>query len=207
MQQSGLERMSSLNLKIGIGISFYQDFDSLYRMLQSLQSYPIDTIIAVDGKYAGHPAGPLLSDNDVLNLLNSFQTRTFIFELGGRSQIEQRQIYFEKSKEYGLDVIIVMDSDEYIIHERTDWRKFVEELEEHIRMNKDTYVQGYSIPLIINQKRYKEKDHTINSPRVFYRPWELQYVDNHWTIRNKKTGVAMGYQTDRTKLESLVIGH
>jgi hypothetical protein len=34
----------------------------------------------------------------------------------------------------------------------------------------------------------------------------LQYVDNHWTIRNKKTGVAMGYQTDRTKLEHLVIG-
>jgi hypothetical protein len=176
-------------------------------MLQSLQSYPIDHIIAVDGKYKGHPAKTQLSDKECTDLFKSFQIKYDIIPWQNASQIEKRQVYFELCKEKGIDVIIVMDSDEYVIHKKTNWPLFVEELENKVRYNKDTFVQGYTIPLLINQKgqRYPP-NHLINSARVFHRPWELQYVDNHYTIRNKKTGVNMGYQSDRTVLTQLTIG-
>lgn len=197
----------ALTLRLAIGLSFYNDFDSLRRMLTSLQAYPIDLIIAVDGKYKGHTGDKEVSDLECRHLFRAFQTPYYLFhEATAKTQIQQRQLYFDKAEVMDIDVIIVMDSDEYIIHDKTNWPLFIKELEEHIEMNKGTFVQGYSIPLVINQKPYKQKDYTINSPRLFHRPSELQYVDNHYTIRNKKTGVNMAYQTKETKLEHLVIG-
>lgn len=194
-------------LKIGIGLSFYQDFDSLRRLLQSLQSYPIDRIIAMDGRYKGHSGKEPLSDKKTRDLFKTIQTPVTLVDAPDSSQIVKRSLYFSECKLFDIDVIIVMDSDEYIIHDKTSWPRFMQELEEHIAMNKDTYIQAYTIPLLINQKgqRYPP-NHLINSARVFHRPWELQYVDNHFTVRNKKTGVNMGYQTATTKLEHLTIG-
>ena len=197
----GKEKMT---LRIGIGLSFYNDFDSLQRMLHSLQSYPINDIIAVDGRYKGHAGRNPLSDKVVTDLFKTIQTPNCIHLLPDVSQIEKRQLYFEHSKDRELDVIIVMDSDEFIVHHKTNWSLFIEELEHHINENKDTFIQAYTIPLIINQKRYTP-DYTINSARVFYKPWQLQYVENHHTIRNKRTGINMGYQTHTTKLEHLTI--
>lgn len=194
-----------MNLRIGIGLSFYNDFDSLCRMLQSLQSYPIDRIIAVDGRYEGHTGISRLSDKKTKDLFKSFQTPYEIIDAADVSQITKRQIYFDESQRHGIDNIIVMDSDEFVVHEKTNWALFIEELERHIRENKDTYIQGYTIPLYLHQKNYPP-DYVINSTRLYHKPWELQYVDNHFTVRNKKTGVNMLYQTETTKLDHFVIG-
>ena len=42
--------------KIGIGLCFYQDLHSLTRRLYSLQPYPIDYLIAVDGRFKEYPS-------------------------------------------------------------------------------------------------------------------------------------------------------
>lgn len=194
-----------MTLKIGIGLSFYQDFNSLHRMLDSIKRYPFDCLIAVDGRYKGYPGTRELSSADVRDLFASFQIPYMLIDAPNISQIEKRQIYFDESAKTPLDILIVMDSDEYIIHYRTKWDAFVKELEEHIDANKNTWIQGYTIPFQINQKRYTP-DYIINGARVFHRPWELQYVDNHFTIRNKRTGINMGYQTDTTLLTQLMIG-
>lgn len=161
-------------------------------------------LIAVDGRYEGHTGSKPLSDKKTRDLFKTIQTPSVIIDAPDTSQIVKRQIYFDKSEGYKLDAIIVMDSDEYVVNDKTDWALFIEELERHITENKHTFIKGYTIPLIINQKRYTP-DYAMNSARVFYRPWELQYVDNHFTIRNKRTAVNMGYQSDTTKLEHLTI--
>ena len=46
----------------------------------------------------------------------------------------------------------------------------------------------------------------MNSARVFHRPAELKYVDTHYAIRNKRTGVRMFYQSHNSVLTHLVIG-
>lgn len=198
------------NLKIAIGLSFYEDFDSLRRMLMSLQSYPIDMLIAVDGAYEGYPAKKWNSSDAVIELLDSFQTPIHRIE-GPPSRLhqnEKRQIYFDVCKEDNIDCLIVMDSDEYFIHEKTNWPLFIEDLEQKIRDNAHTYRQAYCIPVVLGDKGIQKMPagYTENLPRLFYKPWELQYVDDHYTIRNRKTGVMMTFEGNAT-LQHIAMGH
>lgn len=194
-------------LKIGIGLIFYNDFDSLRRFLQSLQSYPFDRLIAVDGRFKGHTGKTPLSDKKTRDLFKGFQTPYVIIDAPDISQIEKRQIYLDKSEEYDLDVLIVLDSDEFIRTDLTNWPLFIEELSNILKANRHTYIQGYTIPSYVNQKRYGSMDdYVINVSRVFYRPHTLKYVESHFEIRNKTTGVKMFYQSDTTVLQHLIIG-
>lgn len=198
------------NLKIGIGLSFYEDFDSLRRMLQSCQSYPIDLIIAVDGKYKGYPAKNWNSSDKCYDLFDSFQTP--FHRIAGPpstlSQNEKRQIYFDVCKEDNIDCLIVMDSDEYFIHEKTNWPLFIEDLEQKIKDNAHTFKQAYCIPTVLVDKGIQKmpEGYTENLPRLFHRPSEVQYVDDHFSIRNKKTGVLMTFEGNSV-LQHIAIGH
>jgi hypothetical protein len=199
-----------MTLRIGIGLSFYEDFDSLRRMLMSLQSYPIDMLIAVDGAYQGYPTKKWNSSDACLELFESFQTP--LHRIAGPpsrlSQNAKRQIYFDVCKEDNIDCLIVMDSDEYFISERTNWPLFMEDLEQHIKDNAHTYRQAYCIPVVLADKGVQKMPagYSENLPRLFYRPWELRYVDDHYTIRNKKTGVMMTFEGNAT-LQHIVMGH
>lgn len=205
---AGRKKNMTTNLRIGIGLSFYEDFDSLRRMLMSCQSYHIDHIIALDGKYQGYPTDPLLSSDVVLDLFDTIQTPYTIYPVADYSQNYKRQQYFDKSKDHDIDCLIVMDSDEYFIHERTNWPLFIEDLEQKIGDNTHTYRQAYCIPVVLSDKGVQKMptDYTENLPRLFYKPWELQYVDDHYTIRNKKTGVMMTFEGNST-LQHISMGH
>lgn len=173
----------------------------------SLQGYPIDRIIAIDGKYVGHPAEKEVSDLECRHLFRSFQTPYELFhEATEKTEIGQRQLYFYYADD--LDVLIVMDSDEYIVHNKTNWPLFIDELEQKIDDHKNTWIQSYCIPIILKNKGMKNmpEGYSENLPRVFVRPSELQYVDNHYMVRNKKTGVLMRYPSE-TLLHNLTLGH
>ena len=197
-----------MTLKIGIGLSFYEDFDSLRRMIQSCQSYPIDIVIAIDGRYKGYPAKQALSDRATRDLRLGFRTPWALIDAPDLSQNEKRQIYFNLSKHHELDCLIVMDSDEYFIHERTNWPLFMDDLEQKIKENAHTWRQAYCIPVVLGDKGIQKMPagYTENLPRLFYKPWELQYVDDHYTIRNKKTGVMMTFEGNAT-LQHIALGH
>lgn len=197
-----------MTLKIGIGLSFYNDFDSLQRMLLSCQSYPIDKIIAIDGKYEGYPSKQMYSDKEVLDLFKTSQTPYHIYKVAEKSQNEKRQAYFDAAKEHDLDVIIVMDSDEYFLHEKTNWPLFMDDLRDKIANHAHTYVQCYCIPTYLTHKGIEKMPdaYVENLPRVFHQPWKLTYVDDHYTIRNKTTGVIMT-STSNQVLEHIALGH
>jgi hypothetical protein len=200
-----------MTLKIGIGLSFYQDFHSLRRMLQSLQSYPIDLLIAVDGRYNEHPADLPFSSIECRDLIDSFQTPSGVYAIHLRTEIEKRQLYFEVAGHHHIDVLIVMDSDEYIIHNKTKWHLFIEELEHKIEQNEGTFRRCYCIPVLLKSKgQTKEmpKGYIEKLPRIFYKPQDLQYVDDHYTVRNKKTGVnVISHFTQDSVIKHLTIGH
>lgn len=197
-----------MTLRIGIGLSFYEDFDSLRRMLMSCQSYPVDFIIAVDGKYEGYPAKTDLSSKECRDLLKTFQTKTILLDAPNRSQNVKRQVYFDLAERWNLDVIIVMDTDEYFLHEKTNWPLFMEDLEQKIKDNDHTWRHAYCIPVYLKDKgtQQMEQGYYENLPRIFYRPWELRYVDDHYTIRNKTTGVMMTFEGNAT-ISNIAMGH
>jgi hypothetical protein len=194
-----------MTLKIGIGLSFYEDFDSLRRMLMSCQQYPIDKIIAIDGRYEGYPTKNDHSHKDVLDLFDAFQTRVELFDLVA-NQNSKRQLYFDMAK--NLDIIIVMDSDEYFLPDKTNWPLFVEDLEDKVKANAHTYKQAYCLPVYLLDKGVQKmpEDYYENLPRIFHRPTELQYVDDHFSIRNKKTGVLMSFEGNSI-VQHIAMGH
>ena len=196
------------NLKIGIGLSFYEDFDSLRRMLMSCQSYPIDLIIAVDGIYKGYPAKNFDSSKKVIDLFKAFQTPVLHQSFPNFNQNAKRQVYFDLSKANDLDVIIVMDTDEYFLHDQTNWPLFMEDLEQKINNDAHTWRRAYCLPVYLKDKgtQQMEQGYYENLPRIFYKPWELRYVDDHYTIRNKTTGVMMTFEGNSV-ISNIAMGH
>lgn len=202
-------------LRIGIGLSFYNDFESLKRMLTSLQSYPIDTIIAIDGKYKELDTPNLYSNDDVLDLLESFQTKVYSYQVPGYDQITKRNMYFELSQDHDLDVLIVMDSDDFIVHDKTNWPLFIEDLEQKIEGHnqKPESIQSYCIPVrgyYIQSDRNDVVDSdqslSANILRVFYKPWELEYYGTHYKIRNKQTYQDQCHSSNTT-CSNIMLGH
>lgn len=181
-------------MRTGVGLNFYQDFDSLRRLLTSLQCCAFDLVIAVDGKYKEWPDtnASELSDKACVDLLHSFRPQLPIKYIAApnKTQNEKRQIYMDEAERAWLDAIMVMDTDDYIVCEKTNYELFKKDLLEKVNINQ-TYRQAYCIPCQMwDQWPHPNLDGQIqNIPRVFYKPWLLKYTENHFTLRNKRTGV------------------
>lgn len=199
-------------MKIGIGLCIYEDFDSLRRMLQSLEPYPIDLIIAVDGKYKEwpDPAAPNLSNaKQLLDVFRSFRIPFRYVGVAGLTQIEKRNLYFDYCNTEDIDILIVMDSDEYIIADKTNWSMFIQDVEQKIKTNpsrQQSYgiaAQGFNI-----QGNSTKRGGSISYPFKLFcnKPEELEYWNNHYTIRNKHTKLLQSYNSNMI-CRNIMIGH
>jgi hypothetical protein len=199
-----------MTLRIAIGLSFYEDFDSLRRMIQSCQSYPIDMIIAVDGRYKGFDSKNGISSQKCIDLFKASQTPFDIDVSIDKDQNVKRQRYMDlcAPKAHDIDCLIVMDSDEYFIHEGTNWPLFIEDLEHKIKENENNYKQGYCIPTLLIDKGIQRmpEGYYENLPRLFHKPHTLRYVDDHFSIRNKQTGSHMTFEGNSV-LNHITLGH
>lgn len=198
-------------LKIGIGLCFYQDLHSLTRCLYSLQPYPLDYLIAVDGRFKEYPTEGEISDQTCIDLVKSFRHPVKYIAAPGLDEMEKRQKYFEECNRYGINVLIVLDSDEYIVPTATNWDLFHLDLLDKIN-NNVSYRQGYHIPTIRrkldkNEENILDVDGDVqNLPKLFYRPGCLEYVENQYTIRDKKTGLIQIYNGNAV-CQHIMIGH
>ncbi len=199
------------NLSIGIGLCFYQDVHSLTRCLYSLQSYPLDYLIAIDGKFKEYPAEGQLSDQQCLDLIKSFRHPVRYLATVGLEEMEKRQKYFDECSKLGIDVLITLDSDEYILPTATNWDLFHLDLLHKINSSAKE-AQGYCLPTIRrnlnkNEENILDVDGDVqNLPKLFYRPSCLEYGRNLYTIRDKKTGVILKYNEDSV-CHHIMIGH
>lgn len=198
-------------MKIGIGLSFYQDYSSLERMFNSLRPYPIDLIIAVDGKYREWPDPTAPGLSNCKKFLNIFRPGILPFRyfgVEGLTQIEKRNLYFDYCNKENIDLLLVMDSDEFIVHDKTDWHLFIKDVEQKIKntpSQKQSYgitAQGFDI-----QGNSTKMDGSISYPlKLFYKPSTLEYYGNHYTIRNKHTKLLQSYNSSMI-CEHIMIGH
>jgi hypothetical protein len=203
-------------LTIGIGLCFYQDFDSLIRFGATISQFPFDYLLAIDGRYKEFPDKQGLSSDRTRALINSLHnkhTKVKLIDAPNLTQNDKRQLYFDYAAFYNIDALLIMDSDEFIITSATNWQLFTEDLYHKITTN-ETYRQAYCIPTLrqktrgiagLNNDEDMEGD-IQNLPRLFVRPGELRYVDNHYTIRHKQTGVAMTYDGNSV-CQHIMMGH
>jgi hypothetical protein len=98
-------------LKLAAGIIFLNDYSSLKRCLDSL-IYGVHMIFAIDGRFPNFLADSDLSTDGNRELVKTYpQCMLIDFP---RSEFEKRSKYLEYCQTYSVDVLLIIDSDEFV---------------------------------------------------------------------------------------------
>ena len=163
-------------MRFGAGISFYNDVKALERCLDSLQE--LDKIICVDGRYPGFRSRSDLSNDGSTEVVRGFPN-TLLVDYPA-TQIQKRNRYLQLSKDYELDFLLIMDSDEYI-EEGANWPLFKHACEESVRLDEYDY-------RIYDVRYQNEMPWDLGErPRVWFKPWQIRYdvKQYRWIIKAK----------------------
>lgn len=194
-------------MKIAAGIIFYNDRDSLRRCISSLYTF-VDIIFCIDGKFPTFPGAGLLSSDGSRELIKKFGNKCILVDCP-KPEYDKRQKYLELCREHGIDVLLIIDSDEYIIVEDefhdVSWGVFRESLyRKIIQRDKETH-NVYSVMFQHNPTTL------MPYPRVWYKPGEMEYYDGrHYFFRNRLGNrIALQHQANHQPnlIEGITIGH
>lgn len=169
-------------MKIAIGTIFYNSYNELNRLEDSIPKGVIDYWIKIDGvfKYTKE-RNPKLTDNsndgsEMIRINLEKEIPTCHMSLANKTEFDKRNKYLELCESLGMDVLIIVDSDEYFVYpEGTDplkaWNTFKKNLEFEMRRYPGHNVFG--IPtwdVETNTRSY--------CPRIWVNPSEMRYLNN-----------------------------
>ena len=149
-------------MKIAIGYCYYNDLKSIQRGLPTLVN-EVDLIFAVDGKFSLRD-GPDYSTDGSTEFLESFPN--VIIEKFVGMEHDKRQRYVELAVKYDIDVLIIIDSDEYV--SEADWKTFKQNLEKIL--DSEDNIHGVNFFTDNNITQY---------PRIWIRPHQIRYWNAH----------------------------
>ena len=152
---------------ICIGISGFQCIHELPRLMNSLPEEILK--IYIDGRYAlfDWPSDHS-TDGSVAYMVN--QPNTVVLEYTG-FQPDKRQQYLDLAGVYNKKFLIVIDTDEYVLSEYSDWDKFLSEL---TRIS-----EKYPDEQIFKMKVFMDKNWTRAWNRHVRRGYFRKYVRIH----------------------------
>lgn len=149
-------------MKIVFGLIFFQDKQSIDRLLPTLPNYPV---IAVDGRSLGYPSNNELSTDGSRESLEKYGA--IIINLPDVTEFEKRESYLREAERMNADVLIVIDSDHQLVG---SWTM----LESQLKIDKPgifsmpIYTQG-----VDNVYRFSYM------PLILTRPEQLHYEERH----------------------------
>ena len=150
------------DMKICIGYCYYNDLKSIQRGIPSFVD-EVDYIFAIDGKFSFRN-GPDFSNDGSTEYLRQF--KNVIIEQFVGMEHDKRQRYIELAKQYNVDVLIIVDSDEYV--DSADWPLFRENLSKIL--DSEQNIHGVNFFTDGNITQY---------PRVWIRPHQIRYWNAH----------------------------
>ena len=149
-------------MKIGIGFCYYQDVESIKRGIPTFVN-DVDYIFAIDGKFSLRN-GPEYSTDGSTEFLQQF--KNVIIEKFIGMEHDKRQRYIDLAVKHKVDVLIIIDSDEYVSN--ADWKLFRENLEKIL--DSDQNIHGVNFFTDNNITQY---------PRIWIRPHQIRYWNAH----------------------------
>ncbi len=153
-------------MKLVVGYSYYNDLESIKNTLHTFVN-DVDHVIAVDGKYTMREGEDYSSDGST-EYLQGFSN--VILDKFTGPEVEKRNRYMEIATEIKADVLLVIDSDEYVVD--ADWELFKSYLPDMIQNCPSNHL---GLLFYLNAK---EKWTTY--PRIILRPDVVRYAHNHY---------------------------
>lgn len=187
---------------IASGTIFYNDCKSLERTLNSLKD-KVTFMFCVDGRFKHYKDGSDLSTDGSRELVKSYDN-AILFDVPNSYEIEKRQKYVNECS--AMDYLLIVDSDEYVCEYNQE--VFEKELD---LIGTQGYAQYnvFSVMLEINSGKYNHIVHEFvggnppqvsrdkqfaHSPRLWQRPYEMEYNGTHYYFRHKHPSSSLHYQ-------------
>lgn len=154
-------------MKLAAGICFYEkSLTAIQRCIESIKN-DVDIIFAIDGRFDHFPDKDDFSSPEVRDYLRSISHVVLVDLQAG--EIEKRQKYCDMARDYGVDYLLIIDSDEYVI--KADWKAFRKNL---AKCSDSKNVYGirfaYSAPVHFDTTPY---------PRLWHKPYEMHYIKHN----------------------------
>ena len=169
---------NSMKLTIGAGISMYNDRRSLIRCIDSIYGN-VDYVLIVDGKYSYNTYNeePLSTDGSreyIRDKAMNFDGQgLFLIDAPNLTEAKKRQVYIDLTKDYGIDVLLILDSDEYVY--ACDWVKFRAECYQKMIVRDKMLWRIYNIG-------FREP---FDRPRLWFKAYEIQVGPTHYDFSLK----------------------
>jgi len=212
---------------IASGTCFYNDCKSLERTLESLKD-KMDIMICVDGRFKHYRADTPLSNDGSRELVESYDNAVLL-DVPDAYEIQKRQAYVDFcTKRFDnfqpMDYLLIVDSDEYVLEcDRDVWdRELV-----FLKTGDNPYHQYniFAVMLEINSGKYQHIVHEFvsgqppqvsrdlqfaHSPRLWHRPYEVEYNITHYQFRHKHPSSSLYYQETNCAVkivDGMKLGH
>jgi len=175
-------------MKIGIGLIFFNDVESLKRCIPTIKA---DKIYAIDGRFKDFNAPISLSTDGSREYLENFENVKLI-DGPDLEEVDKRNIYLKECQE---EFLVVIDSDEWV---EGDWSQFRKEIEEKVKEE-----NGPCYWLWVNDL---ERNYEFWQCLGFFNPNRMQYKYRHdWLEVDDKRILPHSHNDGYTKLTSISI--
>lgn len=167
-----------IRMTFGVGISFYNDRRGLRRLLESVYGN-VEYVICVDGKYSYNEwnTEPLSTDGSrelIQDVAKDFEGQgLYLIDAPNLTEARKRQIYCDLTKDYVIDCLIILDSDEYVFC--ADWLRFRHECYQKIVVRDKGLWNIYNL-------HFKEP---TARPRLWWRAYEIELGPTHYDFTRK----------------------
>jgi uncharacterized protein YlbG (UPF0298 family) len=180
--------MMSKTITISAGIVFFDDGKGLQRCLNSIRNCT-DLIIAIDGKFKYFEGDHDISIDKSREVIESLPNSAYYCH-PNLTEIDKRNKYLEIAGSKNIDFLLVIDSDEYAVIDKTKFSKNLDKIKEY---KTSPYGDGdgktvkdkpdvYGIKIL--EKHYEKPDYIRERyiERVFYKSAKLRYQAIHCNL-------------------------
>ena len=209
-EKGGCTHLTTKPLMV-VGLSFYNDVNSLERCLDSIVlNLPMRyvKVLALDGKYLGYQDKSDLSTDGSRELVQHYidkygKDKIELYDYPNLHERFKRQKYVDIAAELGAKFLLILDSDEYVEcknppdlldelkHIDAEWQR----REDVINDNTPPQPNGKDkMPRVGNVHSIKfidldDKGYVTNAaarPRLWYHPEDMQYFGKHYHFGPKR---------------------
>jgi len=167
-------------MRTGAGIVFFDDAKGLDRCLRSIASN-VDLVITIDGKFKEFDEDYDVSIDGSREVVESYpNTKYYCYP--NITEIEKRNKYLEIAAKFGIDFLIVIDSDEYAVIDKEEMRRnlrFIKAGKELSEACNQFIPEVYGIKMF--EEQYEKQNIIVEryNERLLYKPGYLRYSAIH----------------------------